>query len=101
MDKRLGEIQKRLTNEQKDLTIFVRHVFDEYDKKGDEHRRLMASNALAGIKTSGVEEKVFYDTIQETKQWMLDVLERTVQDFEHTGDKNWNKNFPDGVHDKV
>lgn len=98
MDKRLTEIQQRLTKEQKDLSIFVKHVFEEYDKKADEHRRLIASNALAGIKTSGVEEKVFYDTIQETKRWMLDVLERTSQDLEHTGDKNWHKNFPDGVH---
>ncbi|WP_313798584.1 hypothetical protein [Cytobacillus sp.] len=99
MDKRLATIEQKLSKEQKDLSIFVKHVFDEYDKKVDEHRRLIASNALAGVKTSGVEEKVFYDTIQETKKWMLDVLERTAQDFEHTGDKNWDKNYPDGVHE--
>ncbi|QED46443.1 hypothetical protein [Cytobacillus dafuensis] len=98
MDKRLADIEQRLTKEYKDIAIFVKHVFDEYDIKTDEHRRLIASNALAGIKTSGVEEKVFYDMIQETKRWMLDVLERTAQDFEHKGDKYWNKNFPDGTH---
>lgn len=98
MEKRLAEIQQKISREQKDLSIFVKHVFDEFDKKADEHRRLIASNALAGMKTSGVEEKVFYNTIQETKRWMLDVLERTTEDLEHTGDKNWKKNFPDGVH---
>ena len=85
MDKRLSDIQQRVTTEHKDIAKFVKHVFDEFDKKVEE--------PLAGIKTSGVEEKVFYDTINESKRWMLDVLERTTQDFEHTGDKNWNKNF--------
>ncbi|CAM4055345.1 hypothetical protein [Lederbergia lenta] len=97
MNKRLYDIEQRVTKEHKDLTKFVKHVFDEYDKKAEEHRLLMASNALAGIKTSGTEEKAFYDTINETKRWVLDVLERTIQDFEHTGDKNWNRNFRDGV----
>ncbi|MBS4179559.1 hypothetical protein [Lederbergia citrea] len=99
MDKRLIEIQQRISKEHRDIAKFVKHVFDEYDIKVEEHRRLTASNALAGIKTSGVEERVFYDTINETKRWMLDVLERTTQDFEHTGDKNWNKNFRDGVNE--
>lgn len=97
MNKRLLEIQNRVTKDHKDMVKFVSHVFEEYDKKMDEHRRLIASNALAGIKTSGIEEKVFYDTIYETKRWMLDVLERTIQDFEHCGDKYWLKNFRDGV----
>ncbi|MDP4163211.1 MAG: hypothetical protein Q8906_09490 [Bacillota bacterium] len=97
MDKRFNEIQQRISKEHRDLVKFVQHVFDEYDKKAEEHRRLVASDALAGIKTSGVEEKTFYNTIHETKRWMLDVLERTTQDFEHSGDKNWNKNFKDGV----
>ena len=67
MDKRLTEIQQRITKEHSDVVKFVKHVFDEYDKKVEEHRLLTASNALAGIKTSGVEEKLFYDTIYETK----------------------------------
>ncbi|MGG1396471.1 hypothetical protein ABE288_01015 [Bacillus salipaludis] len=97
MDKRLREIQQRITQEHKDLGKFVQHVLDEFDKKADEHRRLSSSNALAGIKTSGIAEKAFYDTVTETKKWILDVLERTIQDFEHSGDKHWNKNFKDGV----
>ncbi|MEK3890181.1 hypothetical protein [Bacillus sp. FSL K6-3431] len=97
MDKRLIDIQQRVTKEHRDITMFVQHIFDEYNKKIEEHRRLTASNALAGVKTTGVEEKAFYDTIYETKRWILDVLERTTQDFEHSGDKNWNKNFRDNI----
>ncbi|MBS4208724.1 hypothetical protein [Bacillus sp. FJAT-50079] len=99
MDKKLLEIEQRVNKEHKDITKFVKHVFDEFDKKVEEHRRLAASDALAGIKTSGIEEKVFYDMIKETKRWIIDVLERTTQDFEHVGDKNWKKNFKDGVNE--
>ncbi|MBO1005682.1 hypothetical protein [Pseudogracilibacillus auburnensis] len=95
MNKRLKELEKKLGPEHKEIVHFVKHVFDEFDQRSEAHRRLAASNALAGIKVSGTEEKVFYETIDETRRWMLDVLERTSQDIEHIGDKHWHKNFKD------
>lgn len=97
MEKRLAEIQKRVKKEHQDIVKFVIHVFDALDQKANEHRRLSASNALAGIKINGHEEKIYYDTITETKRLLLDVLEKTTDDFDHLGDKRWDKFFKDGV----
>jgi hypothetical protein len=33
------------------------------------------------------------------KKLLLDVLEKTVNDMEHKGDKWWEKNFKDGVNE--
>jgi hypothetical protein len=99
MEKRLAEIQKRVTKEHKDIAKYVQHVFNALDKKTEEHRRLAASNALAGIKIKGDEEKIFYDSITEIKKLLLDVLEQTTKDFEHQGDKHWDKIFKDGVNE--
>lgn len=97
MEKRLTEIQQRLGLEHKDICKYVKHVFAALDQKADEHRKLVASNALAGIKVKGNEEKVYYDSILEMKKLLLDVLEKTTEDFEHLGDKRWEKKFKDGV----
>jgi hypothetical protein len=97
MEKRLDDINQRVKKEHKDLVKFVKHVFDALDQKANEHRRLAASNALAGIKINGHEEKIYYESITETKKLLLDVLEKTTKDFEHLGDKSWDKFYKDGV----
>ncbi|CRK84948.1 hypothetical protein [Neobacillus massiliamazoniensis] len=99
MEKRLKEIQQRLSHEHKDIAKYVKHVFDALDQKAKEHRKLAASNALAGIKLKGDVEKAYYDSIYEMKKLLLDVLEKTVNDMEHKGDKWWEKNFKDGVNE--
>jgi hypothetical protein len=99
MEKRLAEIQKRVTKEHRDIAKYVQHVFYALDQKAESHRRLVASNALAGIKVKGDEEKAFYDSITEFKKLLLDVLEQTTKDLEHQGDKNWDRIFKDGVNE--
>lgn len=99
MEKRLAEIQKRVKKEHKDIAKFVLHVFNALDQKAENHRKLAASNALAGIKIKGDEERAFYDSITEFKKLLLDVLEQTTKDFEHQGDKHWDKIFKDGVNE--
>jgi len=99
MEKRLAEIQKRVRKEHKDIAKYVQHVFNALDLKVESHRRLVASNALAGIKVKGDEEKAFYDSITEFKKLLLDVLEQTTKDLEHQGDKNWDRIFKDGVNE--
>lgn len=95
MIKRLTALEETLGPDHKEIVNFVKHVFEEFDKRSEEHRRLAASNALAGVKVSGKEEKAFYETINESRRWILDVLERTSQDIEHIGDKHWHKHFKD------
>ncbi len=97
MEKRLADIQLRVGNEHKDIAKFVQHVFEALDEKANEHRILRASDALAGIKINGDEEKIYYDHIYDTKKLLLDVLENTTEDFEHLGDKRWEKKYKDGV----
>lgn len=97
MNKRLADIQQRVKKEHKDITKYVKHVFDALDQKAEEHRKLSAANALAGVKIKGEEEKTFYETLYETKKLLLNVLEKTLADFEHQGDKYWDKNYKDGV----
>jgi hypothetical protein len=99
MDKRLADIQQRVKKEQKDITKYVKHVFDALDQKVEEHRKLAAANALAGVKIKGEEEKTYYDSIYEAKKLLLDVLEKTIADFDHQGDKHWDKNYKDGVNE--
>lgn len=91
------EILQRVKKEHKDIVKYVKHVFEALDRKADEHRKLAALNALAGIKINGHEEKIFYDSITDTKRLLLDVLEKTIEDFEHLGDKSWDKFYEDGV----
>ncbi|NRD79534.1 hypothetical protein HPT25_19420 [Bacillus sp. BRMEA1] len=97
MNRRLADIQKRVKKEHKDITKYIKHVFEALDKKAEDHRKLAALNALAGIKIKGEEEKTFYETINETKKLLLDVLEKTIADFDHQGDKHWDKHYKDGV----
>jgi hypothetical protein len=99
MEKRLAEIQQRVKKEHKDIAKYVQHVFNALDHKANQHRKLAASNALAGMKIKGDEEKAYYESITEFKKLLLDVLEQTTKDFEHQGDKHWEKLFKDGVNE--
>lgn len=97
MDKKLEQLQKRVPTQHKDLAKYTQHVFEAIDKVVDEHRRLVAIDALAGIKPDGEKEHDFYEHMNSLKKIMLAELEKTVQDIEHLGDKTWDKNFKDGI----
>lgn len=97
MNKRVKELQERLTKEHKGIAKYVQHTFDTLDKYAEEHRNTVAHNAVAGIKPNGKEERFFYEHINEMKKILLTVLEKTTQDFEHQGDKYWDKHFRDGI----
>ncbi|MGE7214998.1 hypothetical protein ACQKJC_00770 [Priestia koreensis] len=97
MNKTLEELQSRVKKEHQDIAKFAQHIFEELDHKVEEHRLLTASNALAGINPDGKTEKLYLDFVNETKRTIIDVLMKTTQDFEHQGDKYWDKNFKDGV----
>lgn len=99
MNMKLEELQTRIGAEHQDLLKFVQHTFDELDRRSEEHRKLTSVNALAGIKPEGTAEADFYRHVNEMKNLLIEMLEKTTQDLEHLGDKNWDKNFVDGVED--
>ncbi|UOQ45127.1 hypothetical protein MUN89_03995 [Halobacillus salinarum] len=97
MEERLKELQDRVPERHKDLAKYTEHVFEAVNKVINEHRRVTALNATAGIKPDGEEERNFYRHMNQLKQIMLAELEKTVEDIEHKGYKNWEKHYEDGV----
>lgn len=97
MLKKIEELQSRVPAQHKDIAKYTQHAIEAIDKMVEEHVKLVSSQAVAGIKPNGVEEKVFYEQANLFKKILLIELEKTVQDLEHKGDKHWDKNFKDGV----
>lgn len=97
MDKRIKELYETLPGERKELAKLTEHFISALKNLEEEHRRLVASDALAGIRPDKNEEYMFQDTITNVRSILIKELEKTVQDLEHKGDKNWVKNFKDGI----
>ena len=97
MIKKIQELQNRVSDEHKELAKLTQHIFEAIDRCAEEHRRLVAIDALAGIKPDRVEEAVFQEQLVAFKHILLKELEKTVEDLEHKGDKHWKKNYKDGV----
>ncbi|KAB2330013.1 hypothetical protein F7731_21130 [Cytobacillus depressus] len=97
MHNRIEKIKDQLPEGYKDIAVLARHIFDAFDKLVGEHRRLIAIKATARIKPNPDEERTFFETINQVKMIILDELEKTTQDIEHKGDKNWDKNYRDGI----
>ncbi|MYL53873.1 hypothetical protein GLW08_11050 [Pontibacillus yanchengensis] len=97
MRKRIEEIAQRLPEGHKDIAVYTDHVFEALDNYSEEHRKLIATNAAHGADPNPDTEKEFRDNIADTKRMMIQVLEKTAQDFEHKGDKYWDKNYDDGI----
>jgi len=97
LDKQIKELQDQLKVEHKDVAKYTHHALEAIDKLISEHRRLISSDALAGIKPDGCQEHTFYRTMNSVKQTLINELRKTVDDFNHLGDKFHVKNYPDGV----
>ncbi|OIK10997.1 hypothetical protein [Bacillus sp. MUM 13] len=97
MLKKIQEYQERLPDQHKDLAKYTLHLVEAIDKLNEEHRRLVAVNAVAGIKPNPAEETSFQEHLSELKHIIFQELEKTVEDIEHKGDKNWHLHFKDGV----
>lgn len=97
MIKKLQELRERISKDHLDLVKYVEHVINALDNVVDVHRREVAVNALAGIKPDGEREKDYYEHVQVFKKILLSELEKTIEDMEHQGDKEWDKHYKDGV----
>ncbi|KQO18515.1 hypothetical protein [Paenibacillus sp. Leaf72] len=94
---RIQELKAQLPKEHQELSHYVEHALQALENFETEHRRFAAAQAVAGVRISGAEEIVFYDTIAKIKEELVNTLHKTVEDYVHKGDKNWNKNFKDGI----
>ena len=95
--KRLDEVKKTMPEAHRELVKYVEHALNALERVEEEHRTLVAANALAGIRPNGEEEKHFHEHMHMVKEMMVSVLEKTEEDIEHVGDKNWSNHFRDGV----
>ncbi|OBZ11345.1 MULTISPECIES: hypothetical protein [Bacillales] len=98
MNSRMKQLEDRLANQDhKDLFLQTQHTLQAIDDLAEQHRRYQSIQAISGVKIVGGEEALFYDTLSEVKEQIVATLEKTLSDLEHKGDKNYDKNFKDGV----
>ncbi|GIP19430.1 hypothetical protein J40TS1_50720 [Paenibacillus montaniterrae] len=98
MNERLNQLEQRLTEQHhRDLFLQTKHTLKALDDLAEQHRRFSSIQALSGVKIVGSEEALFYDTLAAAKEQIVVTLEKTLSDLEHKGDKNYEKNFNDGV----
>lgn len=98
MNERLNQLEQRLTEQHhRDLFLQTKQTLKALDDLAEQHRRFSSIQALSGVKIVGSEEALFYDTLTEAKEQIVVTLEKTLSDLEHKGDKNYEKNFNDGV----
>lgn len=97
MHNRIENIKTKLPEGHKDIAVLSRHIFEAFDKLVEGHRMLVGTSSTAKIKPNPVEERTFFETINEMKNIILTELEKTTDDIEHIGDKYWEKNYKDGI----
>ncbi|WP_138755047.1 hypothetical protein [Paenibacillus sinopodophylli] len=98
MNARMQQLESRLANQHhKDLFLQSVHTLQAIDDLADHHRKFQSIQAISGVKIVGAEEALFYETLSQVKESIVLTLEKTLNDLEHKGDKNYDKNFKDGV----
>lgn len=97
MNKRILDFYESLPGEHKELAKFVEHSLQAIDHFIEEHNQVVYIENMYGHKPSKEEEQMFNRTARDIKALLIAELEKTVQDFEHRGDKNWSKHYKDGI----
>ncbi|AZB42101.1 hypothetical protein CEF21_07240 [Bacillus sp. FJAT-42376] len=97
MYNRIENLKKNLPEKHQNIAVLTGHIFEAFDHLIEEHRHYVGVNATAKIQPNPDEERTFFETINQVKQIILTELEKTAEDIGHKGDKNWVKNYPDGV----
>lgn len=98
MNERLKQLEARLSEQHhRDLYLQTKHTLKALDDLIDQHRRFTSMQAISGVKIVGNEESLFYQTLADVKEQIVVILEKTLNDLEHKGDKHYKKNFSDGV----
>ncbi|QAY65061.1 hypothetical protein [Paenibacillus protaetiae] len=98
MSERLEKLESRLSKQHhKDLFLQTKHTLEVIDNLAEQHRLFTSMQAISGVKIIGGEEQLFYETLNQVKERIVTILEKTLEDLEHKGVKQYTKNFTDGV----
>lgn len=97
MHNRIEHLQSEIPYKNKDIALYAKHVYESLEQFEDQHRKLVAVQAIYGSKPVGEQEILFYETIRHMKEQLITTLENTIDDLKHIGDKNYVKHFRDGV----
>jgi hypothetical protein len=97
MYSRMEQLARQIPHPNRDIALYARHVIEALEQFEEQHLKLVAAQALAGIKPDGEQEQAFYATVRQIKEQMVATLELTLDDLTHKGDKHYEKNFTDGV----
>ncbi|NQX66069.1 hypothetical protein HQN90_08025 [Paenibacillus alba] len=97
MINRIEKLELDIPAKNKDITLYAKHVIKSLEDFEDNHRKLVAAQAIAGIRPIGEQEVAFYETVRQMKEQIVSTLVQTIDDLRHKGDKHHEKHFPDGV----
>jgi hypothetical protein len=97
MLKKIQEIKDSLPLQFKDTPHFAHHIITKIDEFEEEHRKIVASDALAGMKPDPTEERVLRETLQAVRRIIMIELKDTVDDMLHLGDKYHEVKHKDGI----
>ncbi len=97
MHDRIEFLQNEIPFKNKDIVLYAKHVYESLEQYEDQHRKLIAMQAINGDKPIGEQEVLFYETIRRMKEQLITTLENTIDDLKNIGDKNYTKHFRDGV----
>lgn len=97
MNNKIKELYSNLPGERKELAKLAEHYEAAFMELESQRRKVVAIDALSGIKPNRDEEILFRETMHNVRRIIISELEKTVADIEHRGDKNWMKNYRDGV----
>jgi hypothetical protein len=94
---RIEQLSREIPQANREIALYAKHVIEALEQFEECHRKIVAMQAIAGVKPEGAQEKVFYETLSEAKHCMLEMLQLTIDDLKHKGDKHHEKHFIDGV----
>jgi len=98
MNERLNDLEQRLSEQHhKDLFLQTKHALQALDDLADQHRKFTSMQAISGVKIVGSEETMFYNTLSDAKEQIVETLEKTLSDLQNKGDKNYTRHYQDGV----
>ncbi|PWW02802.1 hypothetical protein DFQ01_10878 [Paenibacillus cellulosilyticus] len=94
----LNEEAQKLMGEHRDVGKFVKHIADRINDKEQEHYVEVAQGRIGGDKEiSGEYEAGVRKGIEIARMAIVEVLEETVDDQNHKGDKHHKPHFKDGI----
>ena len=98
MNERLNDLEQHLSEQHhKDLFLQTKHALQALDDLADQHRKYTSMQAISGVKIVGSEESMFYNTLSDAKEQIVETLEKTLSDLKNKGDKNYTRHYHDGV----